>query len=115
MQHNRLILVILALLTMLQLYWYGYAYPPKVFSPLVVVTIVALPLLVATLWQAWRPGMGAVFAGLLLLFYFCKGVMEAWSNPPERLPALLEVALTTVFYVVLYLRVRFEKSRKLAK
>jgi len=27
-----------------------------------------------------------------MLLYFAVGVMEAWSNPPQRLPALVQVA-----------------------
>jgi uncharacterized membrane protein len=114
MPHNRLLLAIMLALTALQIYWYGHAFPPAAVSPLLVTAIATLPLLLVTAWQSWRPGMGAVFSGLLLLLYFCKGVMEAWSNPPERVLALLEVALTTAFYVVLYFRVGFEKAQKKA-
>jgi uncharacterized membrane protein len=39
-----------------------------------------------------------IWAGLLLMLYFTIGVMEAWSNPPQRLPALVQVTLA-VFYL----------------
>lgn len=39
-----------------------------------------------------------IWAGLLLMLYFTIGVMEAWSNPPQKLPALVQVALA-VFYL----------------
>jgi uncharacterized membrane protein len=35
-----------------------------------------------------------LWVGILALFYFCHGVAEAWSAPAERIPALLEIALT---------------------
>jgi uncharacterized membrane protein len=37
------------------------------------------------------------WAGYLLMLYFSIGVMEAWSNPPQRLPALLQVTLVIIF------------------
>ena len=41
-----------------------------------------------------RPALRAPFwAGLLALAWFSHGVMVAWSRPPERWFALLEVAL----------------------
>jgi uncharacterized membrane protein len=39
-----------------------------------------------------------IWAGLLLMLYFTIAVMEAWSNPPQRLPALVQVALP-LFYL----------------
>ena len=39
-----------------------------------------------------------IWAGLLLMLYFTIGIMEAWSNPPQRLPALVQVTLA-IFYL----------------
>lgn len=39
-----------------------------------------------------------IWAGLLLMLYFTLGVMEAWSNPAQRLPALVQVMLP-LFYL----------------
>jgi uncharacterized membrane protein len=39
-----------------------------------------------------------IWAGLLLMLYFTIGIMEAWSNPPQRLPALVQIVLP-VFYL----------------
>ena len=51
------------------------------------------PLLLA--WPAWRGGRRAAFwAGVLALFWFSHGVMVAWTRPPERLLAWLEIALS---------------------
>ena len=38
------------------------------------------------------------WGGYMLVFYFTLGVMEAWSNPLQRIPALTQVALV-LFYV----------------
>lgn len=37
------------------------------------------------------------WAGYLVMLYLIVGVMEAWSNPPQRIPALIQIALVTVF------------------
>ncbi len=47
------------------------------------------------------------WAGYLLMLYLIVGVMEAWSNPPQRIPALLQTALV-VFYI--YSMLRFSKE-----
>ena len=39
-----------------------------------------------------------IWAGLLLMLYFTIGIMEAWSNPPQRLPALVQIVLP-IFYL----------------
>jgi uncharacterized membrane protein len=38
-----------------------------------------------------------IWAGVLLIIYFAIGVMEAWSNPPQRVPALAQVMLVLVY------------------
>jgi uncharacterized membrane protein len=37
------------------------------------------------------------WAGYLLMLYLLIGVTEAWSNPPQRLPALLQSLLVCGF------------------
>ncbi len=49
------------------------------------------------------------WAGYLLVFYLVIGVMEAWSNPPQRLPALLQTALVTF---CIYSMLRFASKRR---
>ena len=49
------------------------------------------------------------WGGYLLVFYLIVGVMEAWSNPPQRLPALLQTALV-IFCI--YSMLRFSGGRR---
>jgi len=39
------------------------------------------------------------WAGYLLMVYLVVGVTEAWSNPPQRIPALLQILLVALFVV----------------
>ena len=36
------------------------------------------------------------WGGYLLLLYLVVGVMEAWSNAPQRIPALIQTALVAI-------------------
>ena len=36
------------------------------------------------------------WAGFLMLLYLVIGVMEAWSNAPQRVPALIQTGLVAV-------------------
>jgi uncharacterized membrane protein len=50
------------------------------------------------------------WGGYLLVFYFVIGVMEAWSNPAQRTPALLQTALAVLYVTALVLLTR--RSRR---
>ena len=53
------------------------------------------PLLLAGgVWQ--RSRLAAYWAGVLALFWFCHGVMLAWSSPAERGYAWAELVLALV-------------------
>lgn len=46
------------------------------------------------------------WGGYLLVFYFVIGVMEAWSNPAQRTPALLQTVLAPLYVTFLVLLIR---------
>lgn len=86
-------LVAWAALVALQLGWHAWWAPPQTTPLALVLAITVLPLLLPLL--ALRDVRRALlWVGILSLFYFCHGVSEAWSAPTERVPALLEIALT---------------------
>ena len=49
------------------------------------------------------------WGGYLLVLYLVVGIMEAWSNPPQRLPALLQTVLVTF---CIYSMLRFSSERR---
>ena len=49
------------------------------------------------------------WGGYLLVFYLAIGIMEVWSNPPQRPPALLQTALVTF---CIYSMLRFSSVRR---
>ena len=70
------------------------------------------PLLLA--WPAWRGGRRAAFwAGVLALFWFSHGVMQAWSEPVGRGFALGEIVLAlAVVYTACIDGIRARFGRK---
>ncbi len=79
----------LALLALVLLYSTWFARD----SQWIALGVFALPPLLLALAVPRRPQHAAFWAGLLALAWFSHGVMVAWSRPPERWFALLEVAL----------------------
>lgn len=84
---------VLALL-LLQPLWHGWLHPPQRLPVWLVLSVALLPLLLPAIAVARRRPGALFLCGLVGLLYFCHGVAEAWSNPDERVPALLEVALS---------------------
>lgn len=71
----------------------------------------APPLLLGVLaWRGWvRAGLSA---GMVALLWFSHGVMVAWTRPPERAFAFIEIVLTLAIIGVASvpgLRARFRK------
>lgn len=83
----------------LQWLWHGWWAPPAHLPALGVAALFALPLLPAMALH-WRSRRHADFwAAVTALFYFCHGVMETWSSPAARGPALVETAVAVVLIV----------------
>jgi len=59
---------------------------------------IAVAPLVLPLAGVWRGSLRSMtWAGYLSMLYLVIGVTEAWANPPQRLPALLQVLLVAAF------------------
>ncbi|MBN8923416.1 MAG: hypothetical protein BGP10_05390 [Rhodanobacter sp. 68-29] len=82
-----------AALAALQLLWHGWLQPSQSLPVAAVLAITVVPLLLP-LAALRQPRRALLWVGILALFYFCHGVAEAWSAPPERALALAEIALT---------------------
>lgn len=93
-------LVAWLLLTLLQLAWHAWLFPPQSLPMILVLALCVVPLLLPVL--ALRDVRRALlWVGILSLFYFCHGVSEAWSSAGERALATAEIVLTVSLIVVL--------------
>lgn len=51
----------------------------------------------------------------LVMLYLVIGIMEAWSNPPQRLPALIQTGLVVVFVANVLVFSRKHKKIKIER
>jgi uncharacterized membrane protein len=80
-----------------QVIWHGLLPPPLGARNIWLSLFACLPLLIPLTGLVRGNYRSMIWAGLLLMFYFTIGIMEAWSNPPQRLPALVQVALAVLY------------------
>lgn len=106
MPNTRMALVAsLVLLTLVYAAWFFPREP-------IALAVFGLPPAVLALAVRRAGARPAFFAGVLALLWFSHGVMVAWTRPPERVYALLEVVLAlaiVAFSSVPGLRARFAK------
>jgi uncharacterized membrane protein len=81
-----------------QLTWHGLLPPPLGSQNPWLAVIACIPLLIPIAGLVRMRYRSMIWAGMLLMLYLAIGVMEIWSNPPQRPPALVQVALA-VFYL----------------
>jgi uncharacterized membrane protein len=81
-----------------QVIWHGLLPPPLGTQSTWLAVAACLPLLIPLKGLVRGNYRSMIWAGLLLMLYFAIGVMEVWVNPPQRVPAMVQVALA-VFYL----------------
>jgi uncharacterized membrane protein len=81
-----------------QVIWHGLLPPPLGARNAWLTLVACLPLLIPLAGLVRFKYRNMIWAGLLLMLYMAIGIMEVWSNPPQRLPALVQIILA-VFYL----------------
>ena len=81
-----------------QVIWHGLLPPPLGARNIWLTLLACVPLFIPLAGLIRGKYRSMIWAGLLLMLYFTIGIMEAWSNPPQRLPALVQIVLP-VFYL----------------
>jgi len=83
-------------LVALQFAWYLGIAPPATGSPWLALAL-TLPALLLPL-IALRTGLARTlfWVAVVALFYFCHGVVAAWTSPAARVPAIIESVLCVV-------------------
>lgn len=84
-------------LILLQPLWHGLLPPAMGNGNWPLAIIATAPLLLPLKGVLAGSLRSMTWAGYLVMLYFIIGVMEAWSNPPQRIPALSQVLLVIVF------------------
>jgi uncharacterized membrane protein len=83
---------------LLQPAWHALLPAPHGAGSLLLATAATIPLLIPLKGVLRGSLRSLTWAGYLLMLYLVIGVTEAWSNPPQRIPALLQ-SLFVVVYV----------------
>lgn len=81
-----------------QLIWHGLLPAPWGASNTWLALIACIPLLIPMAGLTRFNYRSMIWAGLILMLYLTIGIMEIWSNPPQRLPASVQVAFA-IFYL----------------
>ena len=113
MKSERLALAAWLALIVLQPAWYLWLAPPASGQSWFALLLTLPPLLLPLSALRRNLGRALLWAGIVALFYFCHGIVAAWTTPAARVPALVEAALCVVLIGAMGLRVR-ESKRALA-
>lgn len=73
--------------------WHALLPPPAGNGNWVLAALATAPLLIPLRGVLRERIRDLTWAGYLSMLYLAIGVMEAWANPPQRVAALLQVAL----------------------
>lgn len=98
MNRSRTLLTIAYLaLILLQPAWHALAPSPLGNESWVLAVVAVVPLLLPLRGLLAGSLRSMTWAGYLVMLYLVVGVMEAWANPPQRIPALTQVLLVVLF------------------
>ena len=106
MNWTRSLQMIFALILLLQPIWHWLLPPPRGNASWVLGLVAAVPLLLLIPGIMSGHVRSMTWGAYLLVLYFVVGIMEAWSNPAQRIAALSQVALTLLYFSCLTLLVR---------
>lgn len=84
-------------LVILQPLWHALLPPPYGSGNWFLATIATVPLLLPLKGLMANSLRSMTWAGYLVMLYLVVGIMEAWSNPAQRVAALTQTALVIVF------------------
>ena len=94
---HRIVAAAYLALIVLQPVWHGLLPAPRGAQSWVLAVVATAPLLLPLRGVLTGSLRSMTWAGYLVMLYLIIGLMEAWANPPQRLPALLQVALVVGF------------------
>ena len=91
--------MLVAYLSMLawQVIWHGLLPSPLGTQSAWLAMIACVPLLIPLPGLFRNNYRSMIWAGLILMLYLAIGIMEAWGNPPQRVPALVQVTFPMLY------------------
>jgi uncharacterized membrane protein len=94
------------------LLWHAWLKPPGKYPVALFLIVLLAPLLAPLRGLLHGRVYTHAWAGMLALFYFCLGIMNAWSEPAARIYGLLLTAFSLMFFAgaIFYVRSSRESS-----
>jgi uncharacterized membrane protein len=92
-----LVAIIYLALVLHQVVWHALLPAPLGAQSWILAALATLPLLFPLRGVLSGSRRSMTWGGYLLVFYLAVGVMEAWSNPPQRIPAMLQTGLVALY------------------
>jgi len=102
-------------LVILQPVWHALLPPPMGAGKWWLAVVALLPLLLPLKGLLEGSLRSMTWAGYLVMLYLVIGIMEAWSNPPQRIPALIQTGLVVVFVANVLVFSRKHKKIKIER
>ncbi len=90
------------LLILLQPVWHAVLPAPLGNRNWPLALVATLPLLLPLRGIIVGSTRSWTWGGYLALLYFSVGIMEAWSNPAQRAPAMAQIVLAVAFIIVVF-------------
>ena len=81
----------------LQVVWHALLPRPMGAGSWLLAALASIPLMLPLRGLLAGSLRSMTWAGYLVMLYLIIGVMEAWSNPPQRIPALLQTLFVVIF------------------
>lgn len=97
-------------LLLLMVLWHAWLHPSEYFPTALVLLFTAVPLLLPLRGMLHGRPSSHLWASFLMMLYFMHGVVEAFVNPAQRIPALLEIALSLTVFLAAALYARWARA-----
>jgi uncharacterized membrane protein len=88
-------------LLLLQVVWHGCLPAPHGNQNWPLALLSTAPLLLPLRGILQQQMRSMTWGGYLLVVYFAVGIMETWSNPEQRTPAMVQVTLVLLYVACL--------------
>jgi uncharacterized membrane protein len=94
---SRGIFLIYLSLVLLQPIWHFLLPQPYGSQNWILALVATLPLLLPVAGIAKKQFRSMTWGGFIAVLYFVIGVMEAWSNPPQRIAAVIQIVVSLLY------------------
>ena len=95
-----------------QLLWHALLPVPAGSNNWILAVIALIPLLAFTKGIMKINHASLMWGAFLIMIYFSIGVMETWSNPDQRMAAIIQIVLSCLYFsAVILVNHRFRESR----